>query len=228
MLILLPPSEAKNSVEKGKQLSLGSLSFAKDLTSTRKQTLLGIGTKIASSPAAKACEVYSGVLYQELNYAGLASASKKRAEKSILIISALFGVLKLTDQIPYYKLDMAKSLPKVGSLNSLWKKVLPSVLNKIKTELIIDCRSSTYQGVWVPDLNKIVGIRVFTIKNGKKAVVTHMSKKTRGAVTNFLISQAKDPKTPSQLKTLLSKEFKCELIKPTAKTSWFIDVIAKL
>ena len=49
---------------------------------------------------------------------------------------------------------MAKSLPKIGYLNSLWKKVLPLALEKIKTNLIVDCRSSTYQGVWVPDFNK--------------------------------------------------------------------------
>ena len=226
VLILLPPSEGKNSVEKGKLVNLSSLSFAKELTSTRKKTLEAMGSKIAKLPTAKAIEVYSGVLYQALDFNSLNAASKKRALKNILIISALFGVVKIDDKIPSYKLDMAKSLPKLGSLNSLWKKVLPQVLEKIKTDLIVDCRSSTYQGVWTPDLNKTVGIRVFTIKNGKKTVVTHMSKKTRGEVTKLLVQSAKSPKTPQELQKLVNVKFKSELIKPTSKTSWFLDVIA--
>ena len=99
-----------------------------------------MGTKIAKGPSAKAIDVYSGVLYQALNYQNLNTAAKKRAEKSIVIISALFGALKLNDSIPTYKLDMAKSLPKLGSLNALWKPVVTKALESIKTDLIIDCR----------------------------------------------------------------------------------------
>jgi uncharacterized protein len=68
---------------------------------------------------------------------------------------------------------------------------------------------------------------VFTEKSGKRAVVTHMSKKTRGDVTKFLVMQSKTPKTPQELQKLLSKKFKCELVKPEAKKSWFLDVIVK-
>lgn len=226
VLILLPPSEGKNSVKKGKLVNLSSLTFAQDLTSTRKKTWDAMGAKVNKLPTAKAADVYSGVLYQALDFNSLDSASKKRAIKSIVIISALFGAVKLEDKIPSYKLDMAKSLPKIGSLNSLWKKVLPQALEKIKTDLIVDCRSSTYQGVWVPDLNKTVGIRVFTIKNGKKSVVTHMSKKTRGEVTKLLVQSSKPAKTPQELQKLINKRFKSDLIKPTSKTSWYLDVIA--
>lgn len=226
VLILLPPSEGKNSVEKGKLVNLSSMTFTKELTGTRKKTLEAVGVKVSKSPTAKAIDVYSGVLYQALDFNSLDSASKKRAIKSIVIISALFGAVTLEDKIPSYKLDMAKSLPKLGSLNSLWKKVLPETLEKIKTDLIIDCRSSTYQGVWTPDLNKTVGIRVFTIKNGKKSVVTHMSKKTRGDVAKLLVQSAKTPKTALELQKLINKKFKSELVKPTNKTSWFLDVIA--
>jgi uncharacterized protein len=227
MLILLPPSEGKNSVQKGKAVSLTSLSFGKDLNATRKKTLTALGAKILKSPCAKAVEVYSGVLYKALDYENLNSASRKRADKNIVIISALFGALRLTDLIPTYKLDMAKSLPKLGSLNYLWKPVVTKALDSLKTDLIVDCRSSTYQGVWTPEPNKTVGIRVFTEKSGKRTVVTHMSKKTRGDVTRFLVTQTKSPKTAQELQKLVSKAFKCELVKPEQKKSWFLDVIVK-
>ena len=227
MLILLPPSEGKNSVQKGKPVSLTALSFGKDLNLTRKKTLAAIGAKVAQGPSTKAIDVYSGVLYQALDYQKLNAAAKKRAEKSIVIISALFGALRLTDSIPTYKLDMAKSLPKLGSLNALWKPLVTKALESLKTDLIIDCRSTTYQGVWTPELKKTVGIRVFTEKNGKRSVVTHMSKKTRGEVAQLLVMQSTSPKTAQELQKIIAKEFKCELVKPVGKKSWFLDVIVK-
>ncbi len=227
MLILLPPSEGKNTVHKGKPVSLTSLSFGKELNPTRKKTLAALGLGLVKAPSAKAIDVYSGVLYQALDYHNLNSAAQKRAQKSIIIISALFGALKLTDSIPTYKLDMAKSLPKLGSLNALWKPIVTKALENIKTDLIVDCRSSTYQGVWTPDLKKTVAIRVFAEKSGKRTVVTHMSKKTRGDVTKFLVMQTKNPKTAQELQKLVAKAFKCELVKPEDKKSWLLDVIVK-
>lgn len=186
-----------------------------------------MGAKIAKGPSAKAIEVYSGVLYQALDYENLNTTAKKRADKYIVIISALFGAVRLSDSIPTYKLDMAKSLPKLGSLNALWKPSVTKALESIKTDLIVDCRSSTYQGVWTPELKKTVGVRVFAEKAGKRTVVTHMSKKTRGEVAKFLVMQTKDPKTPQELQKILAKEFECELVKPELKKSWFLDVIVK-
>jgi len=214
-------------VHKGKPVSLTSLSFGKELNPTRKKTLAALGLSLVKAPSAKAIDVYSGVLYQALDYHNLNSAAQKRAQKSIIIISALFGALKLTDSIPTYKLDMAKSLPKLGSLNALWKPIVTKALENIKTDLIVDCRSSTYQGVWTPDLKKTVAIRVFAEKSGKRTVVTHMSKKTRGDVAKFLVMQTKSPKTAQELQKLVAKEFKCELVKPEGKKSWLLDVIVK-
>jgi cytoplasmic iron level regulating protein YaaA (DUF328/UPF0246 family) len=214
-------------VHKGKPVSLTSLSFGKELNPTRKKTLAALGLALVKAPSAKAIDVYSGVLYQALDYHNLNSAAQKRAQKSIIIISALFGALKLTDSIPTYKLDMAKSLPKLGSLNALWKPIVTKALENIKTDLIVDCRSSTYQGVWTPDLKKTVAIRVFAEKSGKRTVVTHMSKKTRGDVAKFLVMQTKSPKTAQELQKLVAKEFKCELVKPEGKKSWLLDVIVK-
>ena len=214
-------------MHKGKPVSLTSLSFGKELNPTRKKTLAALGLALVKAPSAKAIDVYSGVLYQALDYHNLNSAAQKRAQKSIIIISALFGALKLTDSIPTYKLDMAKSLPKLGSLNALWKPIVTKALENIKTDLIVDCRSSTYQGVWTPDLKKTVAIRVFAEKSGKRTVVTHMSKKTRGDVAKFLVMQTKSPKTAQELQKLVAKEFKCELVKPEGKKSWLLDVIVK-
>ena len=91
-------------------------------------------------------------------------------------------------------------------------------LDGVKTELIIDCRSSTYKGVWTPPNNKTVEIRVFAQVDGVKKVITHMSKKTRGEVTRLLLQSKSLPTNPEELQDIISSDYLCELLAPT-KTS---------
>ena len=215
MKILLPPSEGKNQPTRRKAIKWSALAFPSDLTSTRT-ALFKKHKEIDLENCDTAANVYSGVLYQALDYSSLSSAAQVRANKSIFIFSAAFGVLALTDLIPYYKLKIEPSL---------WKKPLSLALAGLDEELIVDNRSSTYATVWTPNPSNTVGIRVFKKVNGQLKVITHMSKLTRGEVTRILVSQAKVPRTPKELHQLVSKKFTCKLIAPTAKKSWFIDVI---
>ena len=216
MKILLPPSEKKNEPEQKNALKLNAISFNSDLTATRT-AVLKKHKEIDLSHCHFASNVYEGVLYQALDYTSLSSAAQTRANNSIIIISAAFGAIRLNDVIPYYKFKIDPSV---------WKAPLAIALASIKDELIIDCRSSTYSTVWTPNPHNTVGIRVFKKVAGQLKVITHMSKLTRGEVTRYLVSQAKNPRTPQELHQLLSKEFNCRLIEAEGKKSWFIDVIA--
>jgi len=215
MKILLPPSEGKIQPTRGTAIKWSALSFSSDLTSTRT-SLLKKHREVDLGSCDTAANVYSGALYQALDYSSLSNTAQARAKKSILIFSAAFGVLRLTDVIPYYKFKIEPSL---------WKKPLSLALADIDEELIVDNRSSTYSTVWRPNPSNTVGIRVFKKVSGQLKVITHMSKLTRGEVTRFLVSQANVPQTPKELHQLLSKKFTCKLIAPTAKKSWFIDVV---
>jgi len=198
-------------------MKLSALSFHRELTSTR-ETILGKHKEIDSNQCDSASNVYSGVLYQALNYGTLTSAAQLRANKSILIISAAFGAIKLTDVIPYYKFKIDPSA---------WKKPLANTLSDLDEELIVDCRSSTYATVWTPNPMNTVGIRVFKKVNGQLKLISHMSKLTRGEVARLLISQSKVPKTPQDLYELISKKFNCKLVTTRGTRSWFIDVITQ-
>ena len=215
MKILLPPSEKKNEPSQKTALKLNALSFNADLTTTRT-AVLKKHKEIDLSHCDIASNIYSGVLYNALDYASLSNLAQVRANNSIVIISAAFGAIRLTDVIPYYKFKIDPSV---------WKAPLAIALAGIKDELIVDCRSSTYSTVWTPNPHNTVGIRVFKKVAGQLKVITHMSKLTRGEVTRYLVSQAKNPRTPQELHKLLGKEFNCRLIEAEGKKSWFIDVI---
>ena len=119
------------------------------------------------------------------------------------------------DNIPSYKAKIK---------TSVWKKALTATLEDLEADLIVDCRSSTYAGVWTPDASKTVNIRVFHIKEGERSVITHMSKKYRGELTRILM-QGRAPKNPHELRDIAAKYFHVELHEPTGTIPWRLDLI---
>jgi cytoplasmic iron level regulating protein YaaA (DUF328/UPF0246 family) len=213
MLILLPPSEGKNQPTTKANINLAKLVFPKELLAIRSRLL----TKpLANSPAAKAIDVYTGVLYKALDWNSLSPTAKTRGEKSILITSALFGVLRPSDVIPNYKAKIK---------TSDWKAALKPALDGLGADLIVDCRSSTYVGVWQSPPDRTVSVRVFKKEKGKISVITHLSKKYRGELTQVLLKSGKVPKTPEDLLDIAEKHFECKLNKPKGNLPWYLDLI---
>ena len=128
MKILLPPSEKKNEPEKLKALKLNALSFQADLTTTRT-ALLKKHKEVDISHCDVASNIYSGVLYNALDYTSLSTAAQARANSSIVIISAAFGAIRLNDVIPYYKFKIDPAT---------WKKPLSLALHGLDNELEYD------------------------------------------------------------------------------------------
>jgi cytoplasmic iron level regulating protein YaaA (DUF328/UPF0246 family) len=97
-------------------------------------------------------------------------------------------------------------------------------LDGVESELIIDCRSSTYQTVWQSPIAITVEIKVFTIIDGHKKVITHMSKKTRGEVARHILQAGTKIKSAQQLQETVSLGFTCTLIEATDKEPWVLEV----
>lgn len=213
MLILLPPSEGKNSPENGQRLKLPELSFAKDLGRVRAAQLSKTLDLEKSRPVH---EIYSGVLYQSLSWGTLPIAAKKRGVKSLIIISAQFGALRFNDVIPHYKAKMK---------TSLWKESVSTALSSLDSNLIVDCRSSTYVGVWTPDPAQTVVVRVFKVSGGKRAVITHMSKKYRGELVRYLLLESTAPSSPQELLQVAAMHFTCELTECSGRKPWMLDLL---
>ena len=248
MLILLPPSESKTGRDRGRVLDLERLSLPA-LTAARVQALsavaqvsarpdaataLGVSpnlteeiarnTRLLTAPSVPVADLYTGVLYDALDLPSFDAASRRRANRRVLVVSALFGALRLTDRVPPYRLSMAVNLPGTGPLAGHWRPSLAEELPPVVGRgLVIDCRSSTYAAAWVPqgDLaRRWVQIRV--------PGATHMAKHTRGLVTRALCQSAADPRSAGGLADLLSESFHVQLHAPASSTKpWTLDVISR-
>ncbi len=183
VLILLPPSEKKNT--------------------TTKPT--------------PAINVYTGVLYQALDWASLTIAARKRGASAVVIISAKYGAVRPDQLIESYK-------EKID--NNAMRAPVDKALDAIKTPLIVDCRSSTYKTVWHSPVEKTVEVRVSTVVDGVRTVVTHMSKKTRGEITRWLLQSRSMPKTPEDLYAIVSEKYPCALTPSDGQQPWVLEVIA--
>ena len=162
-----------------------------------------------------AITVYTGILYAALNWNRLTKAQQKLGVKSIAIISAKYGVLHPLDPIEPYKEKIK---------NKKMAAQVAQALDGAESELIIDCRSSTYQTVWQSPFAITVEIKVFTKVNGLKKVITHMSKKTRGEVTHHILKSTKIPSNPIELEAIVSQQFECELLEGSKKKPWVLEV----
>ena len=173
--------------------------------------------KAETSKPTPAIAVYSGVLYQALDWQSLSAAAKKRGEASIAIISAKYGVVRPLDRIESYK-------EKIN--NKVMGVVVAAKLDPIRVPLIVDCRSSTYKTAWKSPPDITVEIKVSTVVNGVRTVVTHMSKKTRGEITRWLLQSRSMPKSPEDLYAIVSEKYPCALTPSDGYAPWVLEVIA--
>jgi cytoplasmic iron level regulating protein YaaA (DUF328/UPF0246 family) len=212
MLILLPPSEKKKAATSPEKFDLSSLVFAAELSDARIQATANQVT----SQTSPAIEIYDGVLYQGLNWKTLSAAQQERANSKVLIVSAVFGLVKPLDQIFSYK-------EKID--NKSWRDSIAQVAANFSDELIIDCRSSTYKGVWPINPANTIEVRVFQVVAGERNVITHMSKKYRGELTRHLLTQATDPIAPADVQRMAAQLFECELHPPADGQPWALDLL---
>ena len=162
-----------------------------------------------------AIQVYAGVIYAALGWEQLTAGQRRKGAESIAIISAKYGVVRPLDPIEPYK-------EKID--NRKMAALVAEVLDGIESELIIDCRSSTYQTVWQSPAGITVEIKVFTKVEGVKKVITHMSKKTRGEVTHHILKSRKVPTNPLELQAIVSQKFECHLLEGCKKDPWVLEV----
>lgn len=219
MLILLPPSEGKFAPSEGAPVDLDSLAFAPELGERRARLLdalerlgtvataralkqldiskgqvgeIAVNAVLRTAPAAPASTVYTGVLYDHLRLPELPA----RAHQRVLIASALWGVVRPEDRIPYYRFSAKARLAWVGAPAAYWRDALAQAMPDEPGDLIVDMRSAAYAAAWKPKRATLLAVRVFSESGGKRKPVSHMAKAVRGDVARELLLAKQAPADP--------------------------------
>ncbi|WP_330457564.1 peroxide stress protein YaaA [Streptomyces sp. NBC_00820] len=258
MLVLLPPSEGKASSGRGaplkpEALSLPGLAGAREAVlgelfelcagdpgqNEKAREVLGLSeglrgeiaknAVLRTAGARPAGEIYTGVLYDSLDLASLDTAAKRRAARSLLVFSGLWGAVRVTDRIPSYRCSMGVKLPGLGALAGHWRTPMAEVMPEVAGDgLVLDLRSAAYAAAWKPK-GEIAGrtatVRVLHAPTRK--VVSHFNKATKGRIVRSLLSAGTAPKDPAELvEALRDLGYTVEAGAPAAGgKAWSLDVL---
>jgi cytoplasmic iron level regulating protein YaaA (DUF328/UPF0246 family) len=186
--------------------------------------------ELATAPTARADRVYTGVLYEALDLASLDTAAKRRATGRLAIASGLFGLLRPSDHVPAYRLSGQVSLPGLGPVSGHWARHLaPAVEEAAGDGLVVDLRSSAYTPFWRPakgTADRVVTLRVLHEVDGRRKVVSHFNKATKGRIVRDLLTDGSVPRRPGQLADLLADlGWKVEAEDPVAGRPTRLDVV---
>ena len=233
MLILLPPSEGKTPARRGKPLDLTGLAFPELTAPRRAvldalvdlcrgdpdaarltlglppglADLVGRNAALPVAPTARADRVYTGVLYDALALPDLPADARRRATSRVAVVSSLFGLVRPGDRIPAYRLSGDAALPGLGSVAGTWRPVLgEAVRAALGPGLLVDLRSTTYAAFWRPPADlarRTATVRVLHEVGGRRSVVSHFNKATKGRIVRALLEDGRDPRTPTALARLL-------------------------
>ncbi|WP_433290692.1 YaaA family protein [Actinoplanes sp. CA-030573] len=142
---------------------------------------------LAEAPAAPAAEIYTGVLYEALGAGTLAPAARAWLDETAVVFSGLWGVVRLTDRIPAYRCSVGVTLPAVGGLTAYWRKALKPKLDPAAAGgPVLDLRSGAYAGMWAPPGPETATMRVLHERDGRRTVVSHFNKATKGRIVRSL------------------------------------------
>lgn len=226
LLILIPPSEGKASGGDGPPLDIDSLSFAA-LNPTRlriakglaqisgrprsSKKLLGVkgaalekanaeNASLEESPILPAIGRYTGVMYDSISFQSLDRTAREAFDRSVVIMSGLFGILQPSDMIPAYKLKMGAALLRHRTCAAIWKPLISSELAATAGYGVIwDLLPGEHRAAWNP--LAVPHEARFTVKfaertaGGQLKTVTHLSKLLKGALLRHLVSNSAEAST---------------------------------
>ncbi|SMN11212.1 UPF0246 protein YaaA [uncultured Candidatus Thioglobus sp.] len=131
-------------------------------------------------------DVYSGIDASSLDVQDLAFA-----QKTLRMLSGLYGVIRPLDLIAPYRLEMGTRLknPQGKNLYQFWGSQISEILNDDESEVIINLASNEYfKGIDKKSLNaKIINIAFKERKGEQYKIIGIYAKRARGLMVNYMI-----------------------------------------
>ena len=237
MLILLPPSESKSAPATAlpPSLSFGELDKVRakvmralvkmssgNQVRAGKALALGhtqldqvqLNAQLATAACGPAIDVYSGVVFESLNAHTLTPAQRTKLHANVAIASGLHGLVRPLDSIAPYRLSANARITGLPRWQSLWRKPVGNVMVGAEGP-ILDLRSHAYVALApIPKecAERSIMVRVLQEQNGKRTVVSHFNKATKGLLVRDLIEGGELAASSSALLQQLSElGYECEL-----------------
>lgn len=153
------------------------------------------------STSKQAVFAFNGDTYTGLDIHSFSTREIKVAQKSLRILSGLYGILKPMDLIQAYRLEMGTRF-KFKDFKNLYEYWKEDVTNKINTDLkkekvLVNCASTEYFSVIDQKLIKgeIITPVFKEMRNGELKIISFSAKRARGMMVKYLIQNSiKEPK----------------------------------
>jgi uncharacterized protein len=210
-VILLPPSEGKAPDGDGPAWSPGTM-VDTVLDRSRREVLraaVAAGATRRRAGTRPAMQRYTGVLYQELAWATLPVAARRRGDDQVRTVSGLWGLVAPRDPIPPYRLKMSASLEGVGRLATWWKPRLAPVLAELtEGRLVWDLLPIEHTAAM--DWSGCTPRQRVTVRfvDAHDRTVSHWSKLLKGSLVRWLlIEQPTDPAALEEFRHPLGYRF---------------------
>ena len=127
------------------------------------------------NPVHKAMDAYTGYMFKMMDKKSLDKPALNYIESHLMIVSGLYGLVRMTDIIGHYRLPMGVSID--IPLSNYWK---PYLIRPLKNEWVLDLMSQEYRDAF--DMNALdhVTIDFVEIINKKEKRSAMTLKKLRG------------------------------------------------
>lgn len=230
--LLLPPSEGKAPGGDGPGWDPASGRFGAALEVPRRSVaralarakggdakLLGVkgealaraqqaNRQLVDAPCLPAVDRFTGVVWDHFDVGGLPLVARERAMASVLVISALGGVVALDDPLPDHRLKLSVSVAPLGRVATFWRPAITEVLgDALAGSLVIDLLPGEHAAAWVPDPTRMTHLRVRLIgRDGQTA--GHFAKAAKGRLARSLM-RSTDPERA--LRRWRDPEFRVEI-----------------
>lgn len=139
---------------------------------------------------------FAGDVYSGLDAYTMNEKEIDFAQKTLRILSGLYGILKPLDKIYPYRLEMGTSLP-VDDNKNLYQFWGNTVVDEINEELsekdfLINLASEEYFKVIPTKLLKaqLITPAFYDYKNGKYKIISFFAKKARGSMARYIIDHS--------------------------------------